>query len=465
VANAEDRAVPQATKQGAKGARPSSLYGRAMIRATMGIEDSSPTIVLQKMVFVGLFLCLLLFPGAYFQPSSVARADTVQADQENVKSNSPADRTQLEQDVAKLVAGDEVQLRRDIDKLFMRAGILEKEGKDEQALQLYKKALSVNAANIPGQMKLARLLAKHKQPREAKDRAAIVQEMGEDEALVQEAEELLKSLAKNRPSPRRKPISVDRNVEITLIPLGKVNHRVLSTLRDMLEQRMGIRITILPTTKDIGKPDRSLEPVFIEDYFRWLKARIGETDFDSVVSELGFTKRSMESSQSKRRFIESLFEHWGVNGQKARQDFETGLKNATNQMQYDTTRLLDELQKEFPLQKKSRIKGYLAVTNNDIYQANSRFHFGAALTGHAVMSLCRFTADFNQEDQNRPRLVKRAVKQALSSANFVLGIPRCANPNCARAYPHSLQELDQKPDTLCSVCQERLRAYRQSARR
>lgn len=45
-----------------------------------------------------------------------------------------------------------------------------------------------------------------------------------------------------------------------------------------------------PKTKGIafGTPDRSLGEIFVKDYIEWLKQRIGESKFPSLVSELGF---------------------------------------------------------------------------------------------------------------------------------------------------------------------------------
>jgi predicted Zn-dependent protease len=34
----------------------------------------------------------------------------------------------------------------------------------------------------------------------------------------------------------------------------------------------------------------------------------------------------------------------------------------------------------------------------------------------------------------------------------MLGVPRCIDPMCARAYPASLEEHDAKGDKLCEVC-------------
>ena len=367
----------------------------------------------------------------------------------------------LEADVAKLLQGDQVLMRREINKVFSLANIYTGEGKDDKAIHLYEKALEVNASNIPMQMELASLLAKHGRMSEAVNKAHLVHELAEDGDLIHKAETLLKNAGylENPPVPVHE---VDRNVEIELIPHGDVNTRILVSLREKLEERMKISFTISPKSMEIGRPDRSYKEVVARDYIESLKKKLGDEKFSSIVSELGFRMDGLNTYENRLKFIHELFDHSGPEGQKAREIFDAKLKEAESMTQYDDARLLREIGTAFPLTQGSNLKGYLAVSSEDIYEGESRFRFGAALPGYGVMSLHRFSGEFNKEDQNRPKLVNRALKQALSSANFILGIPRCTNPNCARAYPSTLQELDQKPDTLCPLCEERLLAYRRA---
>jgi len=102
------------------------------------------------------------------------------------------------------------------------------------------------------------------------------------------------------------------------------------------------------------------------------------------------------------------------------------------------------------------MKGYLGITEADLFTRDYNFLYGWGGPGHAVMSYHRFTAAFNKEPPNRPKLLERAVKQALSSTFYILDIPRCTSPACARAYPHSLAEHDQKTADLCNDCKRAL---------
>jgi len=99
------------------------------------------------------------------------------------------------------------------------------------------------------------------------------------------------------------------------------------------------------------------------------------------------------------------------------------------------------------------VVGVLAITDEDVTGQGMNFLFGW-VNGelHAgIMSYCRF-----KPGAKKARLVDRAVKQALSSTGFVLGIPRCKTASCARTYPNSLAQHDKKPDKLCSVCLDRV---------
>ena len=103
------------------------------------------------------------------------------------------------------------------------------------------------------------------------------------------------------------------------------------------------------------------------------------------------------------------------------------------------------------------VVGVLAVTDQDVTRGEMNFLFGWVdrESNAGVMSYARF-----KPGAKKKTLTERAVKQALSSTGFVLGIDRCKTAACARAYPNSLEEHDAKPGTLCSVCQENLAQWK-----
>lgn len=368
---------------------------------------------------------------------------------------------QLEREVESLIVGSTVDLRANLDKVMELANRYERESQALKAIRLYEKAMEVNATNIPIQMRLAALMAKHSRMEEAITKAQLVEEMAEDEVLQATAQALLISLGRPLAVQKYTPRGDAKN-EIILVPLGNVNRQILQSLQQAIESRMGMRVSIQAASKPIGQPERRNSTMLIDNAFQSLQARIGEDKMAALVLKLGLTKDDLRREDHKKKLIHAILQQAGPEGEQAAINFDRYLAEAEKLVQYDVSRLLEELSQANPLQGGTPIRGYLAVTGEDLFKGDFQFLFGSALPGHAVMSVCRFASGFTGEDQNRPRLLKRALKQALSSANLMLGIARCTNPNCARAYPNSLEELDQKPDTLCPLCQGRLETFLRS---
>lgn len=73
-----------------------------------------------------------------------------------------------------------------------------------------------------------------------------------------------------------------------------------------------------------------------------------------------------------------------------------------NKGQHNTEKLLDELKKSFKTTEDSNIKGYLGITEADIFTKDYNFLYGWARNGYGVMSYHRFRAAFTKEPPNRP---------------------------------------------------------------
>jgi predicted Zn-dependent protease len=112
----------------------------------------------------------------------------------------------------------------------------------------------------------------------------------------------------------------------------------------------------------------------------------------------------------------------------------------------------DRLVRQVATFRPARTVGVVGVTAMDLYAGNLNFLFGSAQEGAGVMSLARF----DERGLPREALLARATKQAFSTTGFVLGVPRCSTAACARAYPHSLEELERKGHSLCGECMDRV---------
>jgi len=92
----------------------------------------------------------------------------------------------------------------------------------------------------------------------------------------------------------------------------------------------------------------------------------------------------------------------------------------------------------------------LIVTSYDITDEGINFIFGGSDpdTGLGIVSHNRFMLDHPDSRE----LFKRIYTQCLSTTGFLLGMPRCSTPGCARSYPHSLGEFKRKSYKLCPEC-------------
>jgi predicted Zn-dependent protease len=117
--------------------------------------------------------------------------------------------------------------------------------------------------------------------------------------------------------------------------------------------------------------------------------------------------------------------------------------------QYNATEIINQIEDRYSkLIHEDDCLGILAVTEKDIYARDYNFLFGNSNRDVAVMSYNRFSTDEN----NRTKEIKRTLMQTLASVGHILPIERCTTPKCARAYPDSLKEQDQKELILCNEC-------------
>jgi len=244
-----------------------------------------------------------------------------------------------------------------------------------------------------------------------------------------------------------RPISLPGHyVYIATYP--NLNYDVVDALSARVSEEYGIEVkTINVGLKESENNirDRQLDVYdeIIDDiYLRYSKESIG-----IFLQQIGVTSEAMYTREGKRRFVYALLNQ---NDDGRRQWEEIELVKS----QYSSDALLEQLSHRFMnYSNDPHCLGILGVTSNDIYENDYNFLFGWARKGMGVISYARFLLGNPTDEQ----FEKRTVMQALSSAGFVIGIPRCTNPTCARAYPNSLDEQDRKDDKLCNECRENLR--------
>lgn len=362
---------------------------------------------------------------------------------------------QLEERVKEHLKEGNVDLREKVDDLFLLADIYADEGNDEDAVKFYQKALSVNAWRLEYQLKLAKILNKQSKKSQVIEKAKTVYKYAEEESLIEEAKRFMLELGEYPKEKAIKSQTLAKNIEIIIVPIGKVNQKLLKEMKDDLQEKLGIRYSISEEILDVGKIDRSFLDKYLTKIIEHIESQLTQEQFQAMLSELNLSKTVLEARDPQIKFINAFFKKIGQPRDEMKQ-FHNQIKQLENKGQCDTERLLTKLKRAFKATKKPTIKGYLGITESDIFTKDYNFLFGWARPGYGVMSYHRFRAVFNEEPPNRPRLLKRTVNQGISSSFFILGIPRCTSPNCARAYPHSLTEHDQKGMELCSFCKEQL---------
>ena len=178
-----------------------------------------------------------------------------------------------------------------------------------------------------------------------------------------------------------------------------------------------------------------------------VRSRYSGSVIDDFLAQLGLTENDLDTKKGKGVFVYALLNK----SEEGRKQWE-GIEAIKSQ--YSASALLDQLSGKFGnYYKEPYCLGILGVTREDIYENDYNFLFGWAYKKLGVMSYARFM----QGEPTREQFEKRVVMQAFSSMGLVIGIPRPTNPNCARAYPHSLEEHDRKEDKLCEECKGNLR--------
>lgn len=223
---------------------------------------------------------------------------------------------------------------------------------------------------------------------------------------------------------------------------------VINVLSARVSEEYGIEVRIINIgleESEINKRDRQLDIYneIIDDVY----LRNPKSNIENFLRHIGLSNAEMSTNDGKRKFVYA-FLNQNDDGKKQWEEIE--LVKA----QYSGNALVEQLSRRFRNYRNDPYcLGILGVTSNDIYENDYNFLFGWAQKGIGVISYARFLLG----DPTYEQFEKRTVMQSLSSIGFVLGIQRCTVPNCARAYPNSLEEQDRKNDKLCNECRENLR--------
>lgn len=374
--------------------------------------------------------------------------------------------TELENEVRNLLgSNDIVNISRNLQKVYDLAQLYESKGDLKGAIDLYEAGLRAGAQDFEKQLILTKLYLKTGRKQRATEKAKDIFNLAEDEGLISEAHRILRSENVSLVSRKNTKVGLlNTKVEIVLVPVGEVNQRYIEELRDKLEAGLKVSFLIGTQSVHLKKWDRSHAVVYVNDIIKMMKT---DSKFPNLLKALGFPETTADSYEGQLKIIrgsfdlqkkEAIDERIKTAIEKGAGTFEMNLSKLQATGQYDTDTLLTTIKKELKPGEVPASRGYLGVTAEDLFSGTStaRFYFGSALTGGkiGVISYYRFLALNNQETQNRPRLLSRLYKQAISSVFFMFGIPRCTSLSCVRTFPKGLVEHDEKPEELCESCKK-----------
>lgn len=358
---------------------------------------------------------------------------------------------------AQAARGDNISAGREIESFITVAEMLRDSGDDAGAKEYFRRATIIAPLRVDARLSYARLCARTGENETAKTAYAFVLKQAEDDATLRESAAFLGAKTCEE-LPAFATARDDANAEekqirlcLVTVPDGQqwLAHEVGARLRQLLQVEVYVeqRDFVRP------RPDRGGVPEFAErlrENLPWNDLRFGvwlskQADFpgkdtatdDQLISLARKYALEVEGGESAENLekILLLFE-------------KTGQWRADTLISHLTLSALPRIALKPPRTL------YVALVPQDIYAEGANFMFGSAQVGgdYAVCSYHRFAAEFTGETPKRERLVTRTYKQMLSSIGFMLGVPRCADPTCARAYPASLEEQDAKNDKLCDDC-------------
>jgi predicted Zn-dependent protease len=341
---------------------------------------------------------------------------------------------------------DNVAAAKKADVVFLAAKEMRGSGKLELAGHYYVSGLQLRPWDMRAQLEYALLLRDLHQDQQAQDVARLVLNMSEQQELREAGARLLgQQLARTLDA---LPAAPTDEVLFCFVKIGDCDDWLLEESGRLLARKLGVRVFIHPGQIALPAADRSL-------LAKWRTGLASDLNWDhpGVRAEMAKVGIRDQASATTEQVIELVSRLYVISG---KEDPKSKLLEAMSQTrerdkQWNADPLLGLLKQQLP---RRRDVVWIGITAEDLYSGSSNFVFGTAETGgkFSLVSIRRFTAKFNQDRENGPRLVARVHKQLLSSVGFALGIPRPTDPRSARSYPNSLDDHDAKETWLSREC-------------
>ena len=100
----------------------------------------------------------------------------------------------------------------------------------------------------------------------------------------------------------------------------------------------------------------------------------------------------------------------------------------------------------------------IAVCEEDLYLPDENHIMSSAdrLSGTAIVSLYHLRQDFYGLPEDERLVYPRLYKESIHRLCHLFGLRECRNQKCVNYYSQSMQDIDEKLDRLCDICQRKL---------
>lgn len=350
----------------------------------------------------------------------------------------------LEAQVTELDNTFNVDARKYVSAYFDLANAYQSRGEKDKAYQTVTKGLRLDSLNLDMQLKAAEYEVEKGEYDLAIPRLKAVLAKSDNKKTVAQAQTLFNKIPQQYIDEAESlTVSPMYNKKLLLAFYPGVEEVYKKALAQRIENEFKVSVECLDLAIDEStKNSRDSYNEFLSETMENLIMGNSPEAVANTLAYLGIAFDDLEDKETKEFFVKSIF----LNSGYSQEDWDT--LAAQYEVQYDGNELMVQVMSNCTLD--SDCLGVLGVTTKDIYSGspNNNFLFGLSSETVAVMSLNRFA----KGEKDRALITKRAVMQAFSSTGYIIGIPRCSTPLCARAYPNSLAEQDEKNDCLCPDC-------------
>lgn len=350
----------------------------------------------------------------------------------------------LEAQVTELDNTFNVDARKYVSAYFDLANAYQSRGEKDKAYQTVTKGLRLDSLNMDMQLKAAEYEVEKGEYDLAIPRLKAVLAKSDNKKTVAQAQTLFDKIPQQyKDEAESLTVSPMYNKKLLLAFYPGVEDVYKKALAQRIENEFKVSVECLDLdVEESKKNSRDSYNEFLSETMENLIMGNSPEAVANTLAYLGIAFDDLEDKETREFFVKSIF----LNSGYSQEDWDTIA--AQYELQYDANELMIQVMSNCTLE--TDCLGVLGVTTKDIYSGspNNNFLFGLSSESLAVMSLNRFA----KGEKDKALVTKRAVMQAFSSAGYIIGIPRCSTPLCARAYPNSLAEQDEKNDALCHDC-------------